>query len=208
MEATKLYLVRHGETEWNAGGRFQGHSDVPLSNFGRQQAEKLALSLKQTKIDAFYSSDLARAMDTAKIIAKEHASQVNYLPDLREINFGAWEGLTYDQISQNYGDLSVQWRSNPLDTQIPNGEKLYDVAVRCQRAINEIIEQHAGETVLVASHGGVIRVIVANALGFDLNHFWKLRLDNVSLTILEYYGQQKAILELFNDTCHLKEVLS
>ncbi|MEG6522394.1 alpha-ribazole phosphatase [Desulfotomaculum sp. 1211_IL3151] len=204
MEATKLYLVRHGETEWNAGGRFQGHSDVPLSNFGRQQAERLALSLKQTKIDAFYSSDLSRAMETAQIIVKEHGTQVNYLPDLREINFGVWEGLTYDQISQNYGNLSVQWRSNPLDTQIPHGEKLQDLAERCQRAINEIINQHAGENVLVASHGGVIRVIVANALGFDLNHFWKLRLDNVSLTVLEYYGQQKAILELFNDTCHLK----
>lgn len=208
MEATKLYLVRHGETAWNANGRFQGHSDVPLSNLGRQQAEKLALSLKQTKIDAFYSSDLSRAMETAKIAAKEHGGQVNYLPDLREINFGVWEGLTLDQISQNYGNLNVRWRANPLDTKIPQGEKLLDVAVRCQRAINEIINQHAGETVLVASHGGVIRILVANALGFDLNHFWKLRLDNVSLTILEYYGQQKAILELFNDTCHLKEALT
>lgn len=204
MEETKLYLVRHGETEWNAVGKFQGHSDVPLSDLGRQQAKKLALRLGSTKIDAFYSSDLSRAMETATIIAKEHHSQVSYLPDLREINFGKWEGLTYDEISQNYGQLSTHWRSNPVDTQIPNGEKLQDVAIRCQRAINEIINGHAGETVLVATHGGVIRVIVANVLGCDLNHFWKLRLDNVSLTIISFCQEQKAILELYNDICHLK----
>ncbi|GAB6180746.1 alpha-ribazole phosphatase [Desulfotomaculum defluvii] len=204
MEETKLYLVRHGETEWNAIGKFQGHSDVPLSDLGRQQAKKLALRLGSTKIDAFYSSDLSRAMETAAIIAKEHNSQVSYLPDLREINFGKWEGLTFDEISQNYGQLSTRWRANPVGTQIPNGEKLQDVAVRCQRAIDEIINVHAGETVLVATHGGVIRVIVANVLGCDLNNFWKLRLDNVSLTTISFYRDQKAILELYNDTCHLK----
>ena len=201
---TRIYLVRHGETAWNATGRFQGHTDVPLSENGKAQAERLALRLNREKITAFYSSDLSRAKETAEILAKEHELPVTYLPALREINFGEWEGLTMKEISEAYGAITEQWWSNPLSTQIPAGESLRDVATRCLRAIQTIVERHDGETVVVAAHGGVIRVIVGLALEIDLNYYWKLRLDNVSLSILEYHAPEKAILELFNDTCHLK----
>ncbi|ABO50429.1 phosphoglycerate mutase [Desulforamulus reducens MI-1] len=208
MKKTRMYLVRHGETQWNADGRFQGHSDVPLSVLGRSQVETLTTKLSQLKIDAFYSSDLSRAMETAEILAKKHQCQIYYLPDLREINFGEWEGLTFEEIAQNYGELSSQWWANPFTTQIPSGESLQDVAERCAKAVHEIIDRHAGKTVVVAAHGGVIRMIVAHALGMDFQHYWKLRLDNVSLTIVEYHGYEKAILELYNDTCHLKNTPS
>ncbi|WP_073235094.1 alpha-ribazole phosphatase [Desulforamulus putei] len=202
---TRIYLVRHGETAWNAGGKFQGHSDIPLSERGRKQAKALAERLSNLKIDAFYSSDLSRARETAGILAEPHRGTVYYLPELREINFGRWEGLTFKEIAEAYGELSTRWWASPLTIQIPAGESLQQVVDRCTRAVAGIITRHAGETVVVAAHGGVIRVIVGAALGLDLNHFWQLRLDNVSLTVLEYHGPEKAILELFNDTCHLHE---
>lgn len=202
---TGIYLVRHGETAWNAGGKFQGHSDIPLTERGREQARTLAARLSSLKIDAFYSSDLSRARETAEILAEPHQGTVYYLPELREINFGQWEGLTFKEIAEAYGELSTQWWTTPLTTQIPAGERLQQVVDRCTRAITDILNRHAGETVVVAAHGGVIRIIVGIALGLDLNFFWKLRLDNVSLTILKYHGSDKAILELFNDTCHLPD---
>lgn len=200
---TRIFLVRHGETIWNANGRFQGHTDVPLSENGIAQANKLALRLKKEKIHAFYSSDLSRAKETAEILAQQHQLPVKYLPDLREINFGQWEGLTYKEISDNYGDITEQWWSNPLATQIPEGESLQEVANRCSRAIHDIVVKHSGETVVIAVHGGIIRVLISLALGIDLNNYWKLRADNVALSILEYHTPDKAILELYNDICHL-----
>lgn len=202
---TRIYLVRHGETAWNAGGKFQGHSDVPLSDRGREQAKALASRLKSLKIDAFYSSDLSRARETAEILAEPHQGTVFYLPELREINFGLWEGLTFKEIAETYSELSAQWWTTPLTTQIPSGESLQQVVDRCSKAITDIVTGHPGATIVIAAHGGVIRIIVGAALDLNLNCFWKLRMDNVSLTILEYHGMDKAILELFNDTCHLHE---
>lgn len=204
MLKTRIYLVRHGETSWNAGGKFQGHSDIPLSDVGRQQAKALAKRLQGHKIDAVYSSDLSRARETAEIIAEPHRLTVNYLPELREINFGQWEGLTYKEISESFGEISKRWWSNPLTTAIPAGEKLQQVADRCNKALAEIVKKHPGETVVIAAHGGVIRVIVGTLLGMDLNHFWKLKMDNVSLSILEYHGFEQGVLELYNDTGHIK----
>lgn len=202
--ATRIYLVRHGETVWNAVGKFQGHTDVPLSEIGRDQTKKLAARLSNEKILAFYSSDLSRAKETAQILAEPHGLPVDYIPDLREINFGRWEGLTIKEISETYGDITTKWWASPLSTTIPDGENLQDVVVRCERALSRIIEKHEGDNVVIAAHGGVIRVIIGLALGLDLNYYWKLRLDNVALSIIEYHTPDKAILELFNDTCHIK----
>lgn len=201
---TRLYLVRHGETEWNSGGKFQGHSDIPLSVKGREQAVNLAERLKDIKIQAVYSSDLGRARETAEILAKPHQLDVHALSDLREINFGQWEGLTYQEISEKYGEVCSQWFANPLITQIPGGESLQDVVTRCSKTLHTIIREHPGETVVIVAHGGVIRTIVGTSLELDMNYFWKLRVDNVSLSIIEYHGLDKAILELYNETCHLK----
>lgn len=203
MKKTRIYLVRHGETDWNASGKFQGHSDIALTERGREQAALLSARLSQEKISAFYSSDLIRARETAEILANSHRLNVNCLKELREINFGQWEGLTSQEISHNYGDLSTQWWASPLTTQIPDGESLQEVVLRCKGSLDTIITKHTGENAVVVAHGGVIRVIVGLALGLDLNLFWKLRLENVSLSIIEFHGVDKAILELFNDTCHL-----
>jgi len=200
---TRLYLVRHGETEWNHSLRYQGHRDIPLSERGRVQARKIARRLSTEKLDAAYASDLSRALETAKTIAEPHRLDVKIMPELRETNFGDWEGLTYAEIDSRFHEVMKGWRTNPRETRIPGGESLGDMAERCWLGLNKIIEDNPDRNVLVTAHGGIIRIAVATVLGMNLNDYWKIKQDNVALNIIEFYDQDKAILCLLNDTCHL-----
>ncbi len=202
-KVTRLYLVRHGETEWNKSLKYQGHRDIPLSEEGRAQAGKIALRLSTEKFNAVYASDLSRAMQTAQIISAFHGLEVKALPELRETNFGLWEGLTYSEIDQQFHDVMKGWRSNPRDTKIPEGESLGEVADRCWAGLNKIIDENPGGNVLVVAHGGIIRIAVATVLGMNLNEYWKIKQDNVSLNIIEFYSKDRAIVCLLNDTNHL-----
>ncbi|MHB9094461.1 MAG: alpha-ribazole phosphatase [Eubacteriales bacterium] len=200
---TRLFLVRHGETEWNKSLRYQGHRDVPLSDEGRAQAQKIALRLSHEKIDAAYASDLSRALETAKAISGCHGLEVTIMPELKETNFGRWEGLTYSEIDKQFHDVMQGWRTNPRDTKIPGGESLGEVADRCWVCLNRIIEENPDRNVLVVAHGGIIRIAVAIVLGMNLNDYWKIRQDNVSLNIIEFFNKDRAILCLLNDINHL-----
>lgn len=200
---TKIILVRHGETIWNRELRYQGHQDVPLSEKGREQAIKLRERLAAEKIDAFYASDLSRALETAGIIARHHGQEVLPVPELRETNFGRWEGMTYNEIIAAYSEEMQKWREDPLANRIPGGETLQEVADRCMAGINRIIARHPDQTVLVAAHGGTIRVVVSSILGLDLRNYWKIKQDNVAVNIIEFYDNHRAIICLLNDTGHL-----
>ncbi|MCL6560770.1 MAG: alpha-ribazole phosphatase [Firmicutes bacterium] len=199
----RVYLVRHGETEWNALMKFQGQTDVPLSDRGREQAELLGRRLAGEKFQGFYSSDLKRALETAKIIASPHRQEIKTVPQLRELNFGSWEGLTVQEIKESFGEELKRWWESPLTTRIPGGETLAEMVERNVTALKKIVERHQGENVAVVSHGGSIRSIVASVLGIDLNKYWRLRLDNACLNIIDFPEWEKAILMLFNDCSHL-----
>ena len=201
----RVYLVRHGETAWNSLLRFQGQTDIPLSDEGRRQAGRLALRLAREKFCACYASDLARAFETAEILARPHGLPVQKIPALRELNFGVWEGLTGPEIEKLYAAEIRQWWSSPLTTRIPGGETLAEVVERATRAVKGIVESHGEGKILVVSHGGAIRSIVGSVLGMDLNQYWRLRLDNASLNILDFPTWEKGILLLFNDNSHLRE---
>lgn len=200
----RLYLVRHGETEWNAMLRFQGQTDVPLSDRGRQQAELLGKRLSCERFHRFYASDLQRAYETAKIISEYHGLAIETFPELRELHFGAWEGLTNKEIKNTYADELKRWWENPLSTRIPGGETLGEMVERSVAAIKKIVDRHHGENVVVVSHGGAIRSIVGSVLEMDLNKYWRLRLDNACLNIIDFPEWEKGILMLFNDCSHLK----
>lgn len=202
---TKLFLVRHGETEWNSGLRYQGHKDIPLSNIGRIQAGKIAKRLSIENLDSAYSSDLSRAVETARAITSYHNVELKILPDLREINFGDWEGKTYGEISRQFKEIMENWHISPRDTIIPGGESLSQVADRCMIAVNKIVSDNPDKNVLLVAHGGIIRIIVATVLGMDLNDYWKIKQDNVALNIIEFFGSDKAILCLLNDNYHIVE---
>ena len=200
---TRLYIVRHGETEWNRTLRYQGHRDIPLSEEGRVQAAQIAKRLSGEKLHAAYASDLSRALDTAETISEYHGLEVARVPELKETNFGLWEGLTYGEIDKQFHKVMKEWYKNPRDTQIPGGESLGEVADRCQAGIDRILGENPGGNVLVVAHGGIIRIIVATVLGMSLNDYWKIKQDNVSLNVIEFFEPGRAILCLLNDTAHL-----
>lgn len=202
----RMLLIRHGETIWNKDAKLQGQTDIPLSETGIQQAMALSKRLAKRNIEAFYASSLIRAVKTANLIAQPHLRQVQTLPELQELNFGDWEGLTFKEIQQNYGDLSKTWWSNPMETRIPGGETLNELAARANRAVRELVLKHQDQTVAVVAHGGTIRTIVGTVLGLDLNQYWKLRQDNASLSIVYFHDGDKSILELYNDCSHLEQI--
>jgi broad specificity phosphatase PhoE len=161
---TTLILVRHGETDWNAQHRWQGHSDTPLNAAGRNQAGVLAGELK--RVDAVYSSDLARARETAEILAERIGLEVRLDPRLRERGFGAWEGLTTEEIESSFPDEQRRWRAG-IGAGAPDAEPFDAFATRVGSFVEEVGHRHVGEEVLVVAHGGTIRVIHALAAGLD-----------------------------------------
>ena len=149
-----LLLVRHGETDWNRDNRVQGQTDTPLNATGLAQAEELATSLSSTPLVAIYSSDLSRARDTAAVVAGLHGLPVQVDADLREKNFGTWEGLTDLEIRERFPHATRgTWG---------DGETTAQVGERAVRAIERIRARHASGTVLVISHGGTMRAIFAH----------------------------------------------
>lgn len=163
---TRVFLVRHGETEWNLTRRAQGHADVPLNEAGRRQARHVAEELFDANFAAVYSSDLSRAYDTAWAIAESHGLGVVADPTWREIDQGEWEGLGNDEIKRRWPalwDPEKRW-SEPR----PGGESPGEVLERALGGLARIAERHPGEHVVVVTHGGVIRWLTAHATGAGL----------------------------------------
>lgn len=170
-----------------------------------EQAGSLARRLNNRKFTAFYASDLTRAIKTAEIVAAPHGLSVEPVPALREVNFGSWEGLTFKEIKERFTELAQRWWDNPLDTPVPEGETLAELSLRVNGAVRRIVERHLdGQEVVVVSHGGPIRTIIATVLGLDLNHYWRLRLDNACLNIIDFSSTDSGVLSLFNDRSHLE----
>jgi broad specificity phosphatase PhoE len=161
---TTLLLVRHGETDWNRAGRWQGHSNTLLNELGRQQARELAESLNG--VDVVYSSDLARARETAEILAEHLGVEVRYDPRLRERSFGAWEGLTSGEIAERFEEAHRRWQAGEA-AGADDAEPFDEFGRRVQSFLADVLERHPYETVLVIGHGGSIRVIHAAAAGLD-----------------------------------------
>lgn len=196
---TKVILVRHGETDWNKNARFQGQTDVPLSETGRGQAERVAEKLADEKVFAIYSSDLSRAYETASIIAKQHGLEVKKSKALREINFGLWEGMDRQVITDEHRDLYQQWLDNPMETRTPQGENFIEVQSRALTALREIASEHPNETVIVVAHGGLIKAVICEYLD---GGFWEFPQGNTAVNILEYKNGDFRFVTL-NDLSHL-----
>ena len=161
---TKVFLVRHGATLWNIEKRAQGHADIDLSDEGRKQAAAVATELAHEELSAVYSSDLKRAFDTAKTIADSHGLEVIVDPDFREIDQGEWEGLTTDEIQARWPDL---WGPNRHYNARPGGESPQQVKKRSLAALGRAVASNPDSSIAVVSHGGTIRWLSAEALGYD-----------------------------------------
>lgn len=199
---SRLFLVRHGDTELNSAERYWGRSDVKLSAAGIEQAEKLCDRLAVEKIDAVYSSDLERALVTAEIIASSHQLAVITCAELREVNFGQLEGLTFSEINLLYPEVAKLWAERSTKLKYPGGESLVKFNNRVSKFLSSLDKHAVEETILVVAHAGVLRTLVCQLLGIDPQRRWQIRLDLASLSIMETH-QQGAILSLLNDVSHL-----
>lgn len=157
---TRIYLVRHGETLWNRELRCQGHTDVPLSDTGRQQARELAARLRDLPLAAAYSSDLRRAFETAELVAAPHGLRVTPLASLRERNMGRWEGLTVAERQSQWPQVWPRWEAGERD--VPGVElELYEKMVkRLFETLADIADRHPGQATLAVSHGGAISSVL------------------------------------------------
>lgn len=164
MAATRIILVRHGETDWNATGRLQGHSDTPLNDVGRGQAQRVAARLATEPVQAIYSSDLARSYETAAFIAQAIRVGIATSPALRERCYGTWEGLTPAEIQARYPEQFAEWRSGRMDFAPPGGETRNQVLVRALMELQAIASRYRGETVVVVTHGGLCSVVLTHVM--------------------------------------------
>jgi len=184
---TRIFLVRHGETAWNVEGRFQGQSDTPLNETGRQQADALGSYLKGRNLQVIYTSDLVRALNTARIIGAYHNVDIKPDPRLRELNFGSWEGMDYYEIQAKHPKELTDWQENILNTAPPGGESLEQLAKRVQAVYEHIIPTDLKGDILIVAHGGVLQVLLCYTLHLPFQNYWQFHLDPGSLSEIAIY---------------------
>jgi phosphoserine phosphatase len=206
---TKLYLVRHGETEWNASNKIQGNMDTELNETGIMQAEFVASKLAEENIEVLYTSSLKRAKTTAQIISEQIKVEVKELHEFREICLGPWEGLTIKEINERYSEHYKIYRENPADFNMPGAETFLQVSERFCNAINNIVIQNIDKKIVIVSHGAAIKAAIISILGIDICHYNKFRVDNASISILNFSDQYHGgvVVECLNNTSHMEEKL-
>ena len=177
---TKIILIRHGQTLWSRKKRYCGSSDISLSARGRNQARKLYQVLKKEKISKVYSSNAARAWDFAKIAFK--GMKIKTITQLREFNFGIFEGLNYEEIKQKYPQIYGCWLKNPLAVDLPNGENINNFKKRVEKIFAKIARVNKNKTIAIVTHAGPIKVILGDIL--KKKEFWELNVDLASMHII------------------------
>jgi len=199
---TRLVLVRHGETDWNADSRVQGHQPTLLNRRGRLQARLLADRLAREQPRNLYSSDLPRAMETAEVIAAKLGLTAVPAPELREMNFGQWEGRTFAEIEQDGPATFAAWISSDFRQAPPGGESADDLRERVIAFLARLLERHRHQTTALVTHGGPCKYVIAHTLGIGPAGVYRFAVDNASVHIIEIgpYGWR---LTALNDTCHL-----
>lgn len=185
----KLYLIRHGETDYNNALRFQGQTDIPLNQKGIEQAEKAADFFRDIPLQAIYTSTLIRAKTTAEIIAGVKGMDVQETDALREMSFGIWENMNSKDIQKKYAKEWKDFFASPARTTIPQGESMLDVQKRAYPTVQEILDRYPEGDVAFVAHGGIIRVLMCTMLGLDLNRAWHLHVGNASITCFYYWGR-------------------
>jgi probable phosphoglycerate mutase len=207
IDITRIVLVRHGETDWNATGRLQGQSDTPLNAVGHEQARRAAQRLVCEPVRALYSSDLARAFQTARIIGQILGLTVVTSPRLRERRYGAWEGLTSAEIQARYPEQFAAWRARSPDFAPPQGETRSQLLTRGLAELHAIARRHMGEMAVVVTHGGLCYVLISHLLGSIAGDQREFTFGNASMHTLEVTADRWSVISL-NETAHLQVVES
>ena len=201
---TRVFIVRHGQTEWNRDERFRGTIDVPLNDVGLAQARAAAQQLAAERdVVAVYSSPRARAWRTAEPIAGAFDLPVQPLAGIDDLNFGEWQGLTPAEVEQRWPELYRRWLLAPHTIRFPGGENLEALRARSLAALEEVVTRHDGHCVVLATHKVVCKVLISAAIGLDNAHYWQIEMDNAGFSLLEH-EDGRCVLRRLNDTCHLR----
>lgn len=202
---TKVFLVRHGETEWNKLGKFQGCQDIDLSDEGIVQAQYLSKKFSDN-FDYIYTSPLKRALQTAKVIANSKEIKPTIINELREINFGEWEGLTLKEILDNFPKEFNNWRNDKVEAPMCGGDlSLKNACKRAKTAITEIVAKHRGKKILIVAHGGIIKAGLLGLFELDMTMYHKINLGNTAICEIDFDIELNPAIVKINDTSHLPD---
>jgi alpha-ribazole phosphatase len=201
----RLLLVPHALTDWNVAERFQGWSDTRLNEAGKMQTKRAAERLRRERIDHCYSSSLSRARETAEALGTQRDWPQTTDGRLRELHFGAWEGMTYREIHARDNEALRAWEESPMRIAPPGGETLAELSERLSAFLAFLRTAHPdGATILLVSHRGSLRVVICLLLGLSASAWWQFRLEPASLSEMSLY-EKGAVLASINDTHHLRE---
>jgi alpha-ribazole phosphatase len=195
---TRLYLIRHGEVVKARPNTYHGHKDVDVTETGVAQLERVAERLASAPLRAVYSSTLRRSRQGAAQVAKPHGLDVTSLPDFREKHFGAWEGLTYDEVAERYPEDWARWLVDPPSVRPEGGESYAEMQARVLIALSDVMASHPGETIALVAHGGVNRAILCHALGLDLTYVFRIEQDYGATNIIDFFPEGPAVVRGMN----------
>jgi 2,3-bisphosphoglycerate-dependent phosphoglycerate mutase len=199
----RWYLVRHGVTEWNSSGRLQGQTDIPLSEAGREEGRLTAKRLTGVPFVAAYTSDLVRAKETADLVLQGQDVSLFLTPELRELDYGEWEGRTFKWIEEGNPSGSIQNIAKDPDFAPPGGESTAQLCDRVMGMANRLMDAHGDDDLLVVGHGGSLRALAVGMLGLSAVSLWRMGTSTASVSILRRRDEGWQ-LELWNDTSHLE----
>ncbi len=207
MSNLRLFVVRHGETEWSRERRFAGSRDIPVTSGGLRQCEAVARALASQAVHTVCASPLERARASAEVIAKPHRLGVTVDAAFREMAFGEWEGLTREEVAARFPDGYERWRVAPQLLRLTDGETLGEVAERVRGGVQDLLAAHAGETVVLVSHAIVSRLIVLEALGLAPDRLWSVDATTAGITEIQYEPGW-ATVHRMNTLAHLEVATS
>ncbi len=196
----RVFLVRHGQTEWNDQKRVQGHTDVHLDSRGKEQASLLGEALSKEGIERILTSDLMRAKDTAEIVGLRIGLPIELSSKLRERSFGEWEGFTYEVFTGRFGELTSSSDQDPHSVAPPGGESLMDLRQRLKEVAEDIVKRQ--KSTLVVSHGGACGILLCELLQIPQSSTRKFRFDNAAITEINFYRDGNRSLIRHNDSSH------
>jgi probable phosphoglycerate mutase len=200
---TRIILVCHGQTAWNREERFRGHADIPLDETGFAQAQAVAGRIGlQWQPDVIYTGPLSRTLQTAQPTASLFNLTVQSEPSLIDVDCGGWQGLTPEETRQRYPAAFDTYLHSPRDFQFPRGESLEAARLRAFQRLNELDQEHTGQTVMLVSHTALNRLILLSVIGMDASGFWKIRQDTCAINMFEIENGSYT-LNLLNETSHL-----
>jgi broad specificity phosphatase PhoE len=197
-----VYIVRHGETEYNKEELFRGRKDVPLNDVGKKQAERLGTYFEGKTVARIFASPLARAQQTAQGISKKANAPVETIEEFTDMDFGAWEGVALKEVERLYPREFLLWKETPQNLKVKDGESLAKVRQRMRKGMERILSGKERDCVIV-THRVLCKLMVLYALNIPNSRFWGMKFDPASVSLIERRGRDMTIYAI-NDTCHLR----